>query len=155
VDVFETGSAGLGVLLSATGVGALLGALAITYFSESRHHGVVLFGSGLLLGLTIAAFALAPSMAAAVPVLFVAGACSSVAMSLCHALLMANTASAMHGRVMSAYMLTFALFPLGVMPASALAEALGPRAALAVTGLLMALLILGVYLFSPSLRRLR
>src|SRR5262249_52763508 len=98
--VFEVGSLGLGLLLTATGVGALAGALPPAYLSDSERKGRFLFVSSVLLGLAIIAFALAPSVWLALPGLLLAGACSSVVLSLGNALLIANAVPAMHGRVM-------------------------------------------------------
>jgi MFS family permease len=153
--VFEVGSLGLGLLLTATGVGALAGALATAYLSDSERKGRFLFVTSVLLGLAIIAFALAPSVWLALPGLLLAGACSSVVLSLGNALLIANADPVMHGRVMSAYMMSFALFPLGVLPTGALADTLGPRPALVIGGAILTGITLGLYLRSPSLRRLR
>ena len=119
---------------------------------------LILIGAAIILAppiLGIIAFALAPTVWLALPGLLLAGACSSVVLSLGNALLIANAVPAMHGRVMSAYMMSFALFPLGVLPTSALADTLGPRQALLIGGAVLTVITLGLYAFSPSLRRVR
>jgi MFS family permease len=152
---FGVGSGGLGLLLAAVGIGALVGSLLTAYLSDSNRKGRIQFVVGLANGLLIAAFALSPSLLTALPALFLAGACGSMLMSINNSLITTNSSREMYGRVMGAYMISFALFPLGVLPMSALADTVGARPALAGGGVLLTLVVLGLFTFSPALRKLR
>jgi MFS family permease len=155
LNVFNIGSAGLGLLLGTVGCGALAGALMTAYLSDTRHKGRIQFVVGVTYGLAIAAFALSPTLPLALPALFLGGACGSILLSINNSLLLSHASREMYGRVMSAYMISFALFPIGVLPMSAIADKFGARVALAGGGLTLTVIIFGLCLLTPGLRKLR
>jgi hypothetical protein len=61
---------------------------------------------------------------------------------------------ALLGRVMSVYMTTWGLMPLGSLPQGVLADWFGAPAVVASTGLLSSLIVLLMAVRSPKLRRL-
>ena len=78
----------------------------------------------------------------------------SLLYTLTSTLIMSNTPEALVGRVMSLYMITWGLMPLGVLPAGALAEAFGAPAVVTVGGLILLVFMLGLTLSQPKLRKL-
>ena len=56
--LLEVGEQGYGFLISATGVGSVLGTLLVGYFQHSKRLGVYIFGFAALSGLSVATFAL-------------------------------------------------------------------------------------------------
>ena len=146
--VFQVGSEGLGVFMGTTGVGALVGSLMVAYFSSSSRLWLLQAAAGTGFGLTLLVFALAPGYAMALVAIFLVGATANVFMSLNNTLIMVNTESAMHGRVMSVYMMTFAVMPLAALPMSMLADVIGAPLTIAGAGALTALVITAVSLRS-------
>ena len=69
-------------------------------------------------------------------------------------LLQVNSEDELRGRVMSVYMMTWGLMPLGTLPAGAIADQMGVPFVLSVGGGLVALVFMGAGLLSPRVRRL-
>ena len=77
-DIWLGGPQGYGLLLSAAGAGAMVGAFGLAAITKLKHHGITLIVSGLLFGISLAAFALAPSLWVGVALLFISGITSTV-----------------------------------------------------------------------------
>jgi MFS family permease len=151
VEVFHTGATGLGILMSVTGVGALVGSLLIAYLGDYKRKGLLLTGTALLFGVSIVLFALAGSFYLSLFFLLFAGAGGTGYMAINNTLVQTNATHEVRGRVMSVYMMTWGLMPLGTLPTSWTAEALGAPLAVAAGGGLLAFLSLGLALLRPNL----
>ena len=139
-QVHHAGAAGLGTLLAAAGIGAILGSISVSQVRSggwlSRLPGIL----GVLLGLAALAFALAPSYLAAIGLAAVAGGVAAAFTTLNSAVVASSPNPAFYGRAASLYQLTFALGPLGAIPIAALADRIGAPQAVAAGGVLLALL---------------
>jgi predicted MFS family arabinose efflux permease len=123
--VFGVGPAGLGILVSASGAGALVGALSVAAMTGVRRHRAVLAGYGMTFGVSLICFALAPTFSIAVAILALVGFGSAGYASLNNALMIEHSEPRLHGRVMSVYLFGTALTPLGTLPLSWLADRSG------------------------------
>jgi predicted MFS family arabinose efflux permease len=139
-QVHHAGAAGLGTLLAAAGIGAILGSISVSQVRSggwlSRLPGIL----GALLGLAALAFALAPSYLVAIGLAAVAGGVAAAFTTLNSAVVASSPNPAFYGRAASLYQLTFALGPLGAIPIAALADRIGAPQAVAAGGVLLALL---------------
>lgn len=114
-----------GFLLTVSGVGALVGSLAIAGMSGTRRMPLLQTLSGLgfgasliVLGVLAEAFGYSGALVAQIAV----GLCSTSYMTINSTMLMGESRPELHGRVMSVYMLTFSVFPLMAWPLGALAD---------------------------------
>ena len=153
--VFQVGPAGLGALTAASGLGALTGSLVIAAISDFPRPAILQLGLGVGLGLSLVLIALAPSFAVALVILGAAGFCSAAYTSLNNTLMMGNSEVRMYGRVMSVYVLTFALSPFGTLPMAWLAEQAGARPTFGLAGVLTAGAIVAVAALYPAYRKIR
>lgn len=153
-EVFGMDANGLGQLLMATGVGAIVSTLAVASLGSFKGKGVLLLGSGLGLSLSIIAFALSTNFVLSLVLLAVTGLFSMAYLPLTNTLLQMNTPQQYMGRVMSIYMLDRGLMPLGSFAAGGMAEITGAPLALAAFAALSGLLILAGALAFPEVRRL-
>ncbi|MDI3338985.1 MAG: MFS transporter [Sphaerobacter sp.] len=153
LDVFHVGSRGLGTLMAVNGLGALAGSLGVAAASGLRRKGLLQLTLGLTFGLALALFALGGSFPLGLVAIAVAGAASAGYSTLNSTLIMTHTEHAFHGRVMSLYMMTFAMMPLGTVPLSWLVDHIGAPLTVGLAGLLLSAIIGGVALASPSYRR--
>jgi MFS family permease len=153
-DVYDVGAVGLGLLLTANSIGAFLGALAASWLLSIPHRGLTLLLGGMSVGLGLIALALVPSVPVAMVVLFLIGAGFSVYNSTNNTLIHEATTDAFRGRVMSVYLMTWSLMPMGTLPAGALADHVGAPLTVALGGGLCALLVFLVWLTTPALRKL-
>jgi MFS family permease len=135
-DIWQAGAEGYGLLLSAAGGGAVIGAFGLASLHHWRHHGAVMLISGFLFSLSLVAFSLSPSIWIGLILLFVAGVASTVFSTIISTFIQLQAPNELRGRVMSLYTVTLIGLPsLGALGSGALADWLGgvqgaPRAVL-------------------------
>ena len=153
-EVLGLGETGYGLLMAMTGVGALIATLAIASLGDFRRKGMLLFGLALVFGVMLGFFSISHSYPLSLAILVGAGAGGAGYMALNNTLLQSNVPLRILGRVMSIYMITFALMPMGTLPIGAVAEAFGPTIAVAGGAIIIVLFTLAMAILRPSLRRL-
>ena len=154
-QVFMVGAAGLGVLMAASGVGSLAGSLSIAALAGVRQPALLQLALGVGFGLALIGFALSPAYPLAVAMLVAVGFFSSSYTTINSTLIMSNTEPRLYGRVMSVYLLTFAVMPLAALPMAWLAEQVGGPATIAAAGLVVVVTMVAVALGFPGYRRIR
>jgi predicted MFS family arabinose efflux permease len=143
-DVLDLSSTGLGVLLGAVGLGSVAGALTIARSERMRNwpHSQVVMATAF--GAVVLAFALAPVMHLALPLLFAAGWTSAAYLALNQTVLQLHVDDAVRGRVISVYMLTWGMLPVGQLLVGTLADFTGTPVAVAVASALSILCVFGI-----------
>ena len=154
-EVFDAGAAGLGLLAASTGVGGVVGALIVAAMSRYEHKGRLMLLSGVWLGLLYIAFSLLDAFAPAVLLLGLGSVGGVVMQTTNNTVVQATVSEEVRGRVMAVVMMSFGLMPLGVIPLAYAADAFGAQTALAGSAIIMLVLLLGMFLLSPTLRNLR
>lgn len=135
-DIWHSGPGGYGLLLSAAGGGALIGAFGLASFKQLRHQGAIMLLGGFGFSVSLIAFAFSPSLWIGAGLLFIAGITSTVFSTITSTFIQSTVPNEMRGRVMSLYTVTLIGLPsLGAMGTGAVAEWLGgsqgaPRAIL-------------------------
>ena len=154
-DILMGGPDDLGLLMTASGVGAFLGSMLLARLGDFRRKGRVLFGASILWGVSIGALAISTSMAFAMLACAFTGLFSALMSSLNMSLVQLAVTSEVRGRVMSILMMTFGLMPLGVMPISAIAENVGIDTAFLISALLLIVSMIVLDRVFPELRKIR
>jgi len=153
--VLDAGPAGLGVLQSAVGIGALAGALTIASLPARLRGGATMLAALVVLGLALAAFGASQAFVLSVAALFAVGFSQMVYNNLRMTFVQGLAADEMRGRVLSLLTLaTFGLQPLGAIEAGALASVIGPGLAMLLNGAVCLVLGVLVWARSPRLRAL-
>ena len=152
VRVTFGGSAGTyGVLMSAMGVGAVLGGLTIAH--RSRPTLAMLTGLCMTFGVLMVAEACSPSIVVAMVLIVPMGAASIAFISTANATLQLTSREDMRGRVMALFSLGFlGSTPIGAPLMGAIASLTSPRAGLALGGVVTVLAALPIALASRSVR---
>ncbi len=153
-EVLGLSETGYGLLMAMTGLGALMATLAIASLGDFRRKGMLLLGLALVFGVMLVFFSLSRSYALSLAILVGAGAGGAGYMAVNNTLLQTNVPRRILGRVMSIYMITFALMPMGTLPLGAVAEAIGTTTAVAGGAVIIILFTLAVAILYPSMRRL-
>ena len=153
VDVYGRGPDAMGLLTAATGIGALVGSLAVASM-RSRRRGRLLIFASLATGLSLLLVSAVPLFIGALLLMIPLGLAQTARMTLNQALLIEHVEERYRGRVMSVFMLTWGLMPLGVLPAGLLADWAGVQVSLAVMAALLIAVTLLIYATQPRLRRL-
>ena len=99
-------------------------------------------------------FSMSRSYPLSLAILLGAGAGGAGYMAVNNTLLQSNVPRRILGRVMSIYMVTFALMPMGTLPLGAVAQAIGPATAVLGGAVLIIVFTLAMAILHPSLRRL-
>jgi MFS family permease len=153
--VLGVGVKGLGVLMSSTGIGALLGALGLARLGNFKSKGRLLIWSVFLFAVSLMGFSLSRNYFLSVFALIFVGCCSVIPIALVNTLLQVNVPDEFRGRVMSLFMITFAgIVPFGNLISGTLAESWGVSAALFFCGLVCLVLFTLINFLFPGLKKL-
>ena len=154
-DVLGGGPRTLGMLMAATGFGALAGALYLAGRSTVVGLGRVIVASALTFGTALILFAFTRSVFLAIPLLAVAGFGMMAQMASSNTVLQTVVDDDKRGRVMSFYSMAFmGTAPFGSLILGAMADRIGADWAIAIGGLacLVAAIVFGRRL--PVLREM-
>ncbi|HUG15657.1 MAG TPA: MFS transporter [Thermomicrobiales bacterium] len=151
-DVFDIGPRGLGLLMAASGLGALLGALAAATMDRVQRKGLAVMALTVVYCAALAGFAASPLPILAMLGLFLAGVTGSIFGSLTSALMLLLTDARVRGRVMAIYMLTNGFTPFGAIALGALAQQYGAPWAVSISCLIATALTAVAALRMHSLR---
>lgn len=135
-DVFSRGPGGLSLLLTATGVGAVIGAFLSSLPIVARQPGRALAVMEIATGLALAAFAWSPSFYLALVCIAAFGAAVIGYLATAGATVQLAAVPGTEGRALGVWMIVNSgLVPFGSLAIGALAEAIGVRGALGWGGL--------------------
>lgn len=135
-DELGLGSTGLGVLLAATGLGTVGGSLSVARRSsrELASRGQVVAALGF--AATVLVFSVTPFPVLAAGLLFLTGWMSASFLAMNQTALQLNVEDEVRGRVLSIYLLTWGMLPIGQLLVGALAGAIGTPLAMVLSSLL-------------------
>lgn len=111
-DILKVGAGGMGILLSATAIGALVSSLAIASL-PNRRRGVLLLIASSVLGIVFVFFAFSTSYHLSLFLMAIVGLARTARTNLSNTLLQSYTAPNYRGRVMSLYSMEDGVTSLG------------------------------------------
>jgi MFS family permease len=150
-DIFHRGSRGLGILMGAMGIGAVIGTLTLARRTRLSGLGNVMVFSGLTTGACYLAFAFSPSFYLSLAIMPVIGYSVMRQMASANTTIQTLIPDEYRGRIMALYSMTVVgLGPFGSLAAGALAGRFGARATMAAGG---ALALAASLVFAWHLRR--
>jgi MFS family permease len=132
-DELGLGSGGLGVLMAASGLGSVAGALSVARYRKLATWPGIQITTAAAFGVLVMIFAITPAVWLATALLFVAGLMSAAYMAINQTVLQLKVEDEVRGRVLSIYLLTWGMLPLGQLPIGALADRIGAPAATALS----------------------
>jgi len=149
VHAKDPGAVRLGVLMGATGVGALLGALTLALRSGVRGLGRLIVITCAGFGLSLIVFAASKNFWLSATLLVPVGFCIMLQMACSNTLIQTMVPDVLRGRVMSVYSMMFmGMAPFGALLGGAIADRLGAPWTVAIGG---AASIVGAVLFGRKL----
>ena len=154
-DILGVGPIGLGVLRTAPAVGALLAMLATTRLVPRRRAGPILLAAVTIFGLSTIVFGLSSSFVLSLVALFVAGLADGVSVVIRLVVLRVESPEALRGRIASVnFLFIGASNELGALESGVAASLFGVVPAVIGGGLVTLVVVGGVALLAPQLRRL-
>ena len=152
-DILKVGATGMGVLLSVSGIGAMIGAMVIASLPNKK-RGAMLLVSSLVLGLALAGFSFSSLWYLSLALMLFVGLGHAWRVTLGNTLLQYYVADSYRGRVMSIYIMERGLWSFGVFFASLLAENIGVQWSVGGFALVLVLLSFLALAFLPRIRNL-
>src|SRR6202043_333129 len=151
-EILHGGPRGLGLLMSAAGVGAVLGALHFAARTEFTGLARWIAGTSTMCGIGLIVFSQSRVFWFSMVVLFVVGFSATVQMAATNTIIQSRVPDELRGRVMAVYATMFmGVQPIGSLIAGGVAKHIGAPNTLTVFG---ALVLLGslIFLFRIVLR---
>lgn len=128
LEVFHSKATGTSLLITAQGVGAVTGALAITPLVARFGRRRVLIGHLLAVGGSLILYGLAPTLAVGAVALLLVGAAYIGVLAGCNTVVQLNAPAELRGRMLGIYMMALGiLYPVGAMAQGWLAGWAGLR----------------------------
>lgn len=152
-NVLHAGARGLGLAVSAIGAGGFGGALVTAYFAQRGRRARLWLIAGLTMSGGIAALGAVPSLAVALPVLFLTGIGTMSLLGATNTLIQMLAPDELRGRALSVYtMIAIGVVPAGSLVDGAIAAAIGLHQMFVLSGALCAATFLAVWLLRPNVR---
>ena len=154
-DVLHVGPEGLGLLMAAPGIGAVIAVLTLASLGHRiKRQGLLLVGSIVILGFFLIVFSQLTSLPLALITLVIAGAFQMFFLASTATMLQLVVPDELRGRVMSLYMLDRGFMPAGALFAGTAAHFIGAPMTVAIMGAIVILLTLVVAWRIPAIRTL-
>jgi MFS family permease len=158
LGVFNVGPEGQGVMQTVVGVGALVGSLTMAYISRNPNRAKIQAYTGTALGGALALFGLCAAFQqffGALAALFLVGLTLDFNATINQTLIMLNAERALYGRVMSVYMMTFALSGFSASASGYLMDQLGGAVTMLLQGILLAIFVVLMATLNSGYRSIR
>ncbi len=153
-EIFKVGASGYGYLQAAPGLGSVAAVVFLASLGAGKHKAHLLLGSGMILGISVAAMAVTPWFPAFLLLLVIAGGMGTAFMALSTTLIQHIIPDEIRGRVMSLREVAFGVGPALSLAIGAMAENTGVGLAIGALGMVCFLIAFFVMLLAPKLRRL-
>lgn len=150
----KEGQVGLGFLLAAAGVGALTGSLMVGSLSAVKCKGMLVLALMFMFGISVCLVTQVQIFPWVAIMLFIAAASSTAYMTMDNTLILSGVPQSIHGRIISIFVMTMALTPIGALPMGFLADHIGIPATFLIAGCVAVLVAVAIYVFAPAIRKM-
>jgi hypothetical protein len=152
--VLDAGPTGYGMLTAMAGVGALVAGLWVVSVGNSARRGRLMIWSSFVWPCSLLLFAMSTWYSVSLGLVFIAGLAQAIVWTMIATLILSKTSQAMRGRVMGLRAGVVISLPIGNFFAGAAAERFGAQVAQGAYAVIAIVVMLGIVLRVPSLRRL-
>lgn len=145
LKAFASKAAGTSVLVTAQGIGAVAGSLALTPLARSYGRRKVLLANLIAVCLFLCAYGLAPGLWLGAVALLLVGAAYVGVLAGCNTIVQIYAPADLRGRMLGIYMMALGiLYPVGALAQGAIANVVGIRAVTVGGAVILLVLVAGV-----------
>jgi MFS family permease len=158
LGVFNVGPEGQGVMQTVVGIGALVGSLTMAYISRNPNRAKIQAYTGTALGGALVMFGLCAAFQQfllSLVALFLVGLTLDFNATINQTLIMLNADRALYGRVMSVYMMTFALSGFSASISGYLMDNVGGAVTMLGQGIVLAVFVVLMSTMNAGYRSIR
>jgi len=152
-DILKVGATGMGVLMSVSGGGAIVGSLVLASMPNKKRV-LILLASSLLMSVALVFFAFSSSWPVSLTLMVFLGLGQTGQMTMGGTLIQYYTDREYLGRVMSILMMQFGLVSFGTFAAAVLAERIGVQWAVGGFAMVLVLMSILALVFLHRIRKL-
>ena len=152
-DILKVGAKGMGLLLSVSGAGALVGSVILAALPNKK-RGIMLLGSGIVAGIALTVFSFSSYLTLSLAFIFFVGLAQTFRMTIGSTLLQAYTQGVYMGRVMSIMNLQWGLMSVCTFLAGVLAEVVPVQWVLGSLAMLLTILSILFLILFPTIRKI-
>ena len=154
-DVLQIGATGLGTMMSAVGIGAMVGAFVTAGLSSYPRKGLAQLVSAAAFGVSLVVFAVSPWLALTLVSLALVGCFQALTQAVNQTILMITTPNEYRGRVISVFMMGWGLQPTVVLPAGWLTDQVGAPPTMLILGCIVIATVVLAAVRAPAIRVFR
>ena len=151
--VLDVGAGGAGLLISAAGIGSLVGSLALAFLGDFERKNLLLLGTAIMFSVSLLLLAWSSWFWVSWAILLFVGMGSMGYVSVGTTILQLSVPSEMHGRIMSLWLFGAALNYVGALPMGIIADLFSWPIAFAYGAIFFALVVFWMGIWKPTLRR--
>jgi len=152
-DIYGSDASEVGILLTALGLGGLIGTITIANLRKGQRRGWIVLIGAVVASASLGLIVSVPIYAAGIIGMVGMGLAEQARWALGQSLMMENTLDEYRARVMSVLMMTFGLMPLGMLPFGWAMKEFGARPSVAVVTVALLVFALSSIIFMPRLRK--
>jgi MFS family permease len=134
-EVLDLGAGGVGLLLSAPGIGSVFGLIVVASLGDIPRKGIVSMAGIVAMGATAILFGLSPWVGLSLVALMLHGFSQTFYQTMNHTLVQLHTPDEYRGRVNAVYHMDRAFHPVGGLLIATIAQLWSPQLAMALSGL--------------------
>ena len=151
-DIFKVGPAGLGILLSARGVGSFLSTILLASFGNISRPGVIGFWILSTLSVAMVTMALNNTFLLGLVIIMIISGSSMGYLNISMATVQSLTPNALRGRVIGIFTMSFGMISVGGILSGVLANSFGVQTATFTAGILLLLFAFTGLIFFKRMR---
>lgn len=153
-SIWHVSETKLGILMGCVGGGGIIGSLLVARLGDSMKRTRTMMFAAMIFAVFLAGFSISPWYMLALPFLLVANIFANMSQTLNQTLVQLLADHEVRGRMSSLMMLSVGLTPLGVLPVAYFSEIFGIADTMFVACIILILVVITFFAFSPTLRRL-
>jgi MFS family permease len=152
-DILKVGARGMGILMSASGAGAITASITLASL-PNRKRGMMMLAGGVLLGIALTGFSFSTLWPLSLALIALVGIAGTVRMSLTNTLVQYYVDNNYRGRVMALFMMQFGLSSFGTFLCGLIAQSFGIQWGVGGFAILLILVSTVALFVFPRLRKL-